>query len=365
MPSKSATKIIGVPWSFSQLWNDALHCIPENPMIKRDRIYASELGLPFIDRYLKMHAIPYSTPINERSKRKFSSGDCWEWIISLLLTVLGILKERQLKGVVELPGLLPVSGKLDFIAGGEVDWDKAKAEIKRIQDVFSLSISQMPKFIFHAIEHILPQMEKRFNKAPLKEVIFECKSISSYVSDRMTKTGKPMKHHVLQNLHYMLANKYDEGTLFCICKDDAIGHQFQITITKPLLKMYRDDVKQMTEYYNASNHKNPMKTLPPKEPEIYFDDELYKFTINRMGVEWSNYLELLYGYKTPEQFRDKWKKVIPAWSRVFKRCVTNEKMTPSNLNYIKEAKTVFPEWDKYVAKAKAAGAFDKDSEDDE
>jgi len=360
---RNKVSIIGSPWNLSSLWNTALHSVPSRVSQKRDYIYASELGGAYIDRYLKMHNIPMSNIPNDRSLRKFSAGHVFEWIVGMVLTMTGILKQKQLRGEVQLPGLLKVSGRLDFIAGGPVDWNKAREEIKRVQDVFSVSVSDMPPIIFHAIEHILVSMEKQYKANPLKEVVFECKSVSSFMSEKIEKTGA-MSHHVLQCMHYLLANKMDEASLFYICKDDMIGQQFQIVNNKEILKAYRDDVKQMTEYYNASNFKDPMKTLPPKEALINFIDGVWRFEKN-FKVEYSNYLEIIYGYATPEAYRMAWQYKIAGWNRVFKRAVKGDNITPANKIIIADAIKHFPLWDKYVAKAKAAGAFQKPEEEEE
>jgi hypothetical protein len=180
------------------------------------------------------------------------------------------------------------------------------------------------------------------------------------MSEKVEKTGA-MPHHVLQCVHYLLANKMDEAALVYICKDDLIAQQFQIFNSKETLKMYRDDVKMMTDYYNASNFKNPMKTLPPKEPPVLFAEGVWRFEKN-FKVEYSNFLELLYQYKTPEAYRMAWQYKVSSWNRVFKRCIQGANMTPKNKEAIADALKYFPAWDKFVAKAKAAGAFEKPGE---
>src|SRR5262245_7079186 len=111
------TKVIGHQWQFCTLWNQAINSIPGRPLVKRDYCYASELGGAFVDRYLRMHAVPYSNPPNERSRRKFFVGEIFEWTVKMMLRSIGILKDSQVRAMVELPnGLLKVSGKLDFIA---------------------------------------------------------------------------------------------------------------------------------------------------------------------------------------------------------------------------------------------------------
>lgn len=360
---KPATKIIGSPWNFSSLWNQSLHSIPNRISQKRDYMYASELlGAP-IDRYLKMHNITPSNPPNDRSQRKFAAGHFFEWVVGMVLTMTGILKQKQLRGEVQLPGMLRVSGRLDFIAGGSIDWEYAKKEVEKVKALFEVSVNDMPPIVFHAIDFILRTMAAEYNRTPLKEVVLECKSVSSFMYEKIEKSGA-MPHHVLQCVHYLLANKMDEAALVYICKDDMLSHQFQIFHNKETLKMYKNDVALMTEYYNGSNFKSPMKTLPPKEHEILFAEGVWRFEKN-FKVEYSNFLELLYGFKTPEEYRYKWQYKISAWNRVFKRCVRGDNMTAANKTIITEAVKAFPVWDKYVSKAKAAGAFQTNQEDED
>lgn len=137
-------KIIGLPWDFADLMNESIRCFPQKTMVKRSHIWASELGGDFASRYLKMHAHIPTNPPNDRSRRKFISGDIFEWIVYLVLTMCGVLKQTQLHGEVQLPGMLRVTGRLDFIAGGDVDWEKAKHEIEKIKSLFAAAISEMP-----------------------------------------------------------------------------------------------------------------------------------------------------------------------------------------------------------------------------
>lgn len=359
---KSPSKIIGSPWGFSSLWNSALHSVPSRISQKRDYMYASELLSAPIDRYLKMHNVPASNPPNDRSLRKFAAGHFFEWVVGMVLTMTGILKQKQLRGEYQIPGLLRVSGRLDFIAGGEIDWEYAKKEVEKVKSMFSVSINDMPPIVLHAIDHILKSMEAQYKRTPLKEVVFECKSVSSFMSDKVERTGA-MPHHVLQCVHYLLANKMDEAALVYISKDDLLSHQFQVFNSRATLKLYKDDVSLMTDYYNASNHKNPLKTLPPKEHEVLFVEGMWRFEKN-FKVEYSNFLQMLYSYKTPEEYRYKWQYKVTAWNRVFKRIVRGDNITPANKTIIEDMKKHFPEVDKYVAKAKAAGAFQKAEEEE-
>lgn len=350
-------KIIGTGWRLDDIWNESLHSIPERPLQARNYIYASELGGSYIDRYLKMNAVPYSNKPNDRSLRKFSAGHLFEWVVGLVLTMSGILKSRQLRGEFQIPGCIPVAGKLDFIAGGIVDWDKAEETVKEIQKLFSVAVSDMPPIVFHAVDKILAQFRAKFKNNPLKEVVFECKSVSSFMSDKLERTNEPMSHHVLQCLHYLLSNEMDEAYLFYISKDDMKAYQFDIQNDKSVFGRYAADVRQMTEYYNAGfDKKKPLKFAPPKEEEVTFDSGTFRFNTN-YKVEYSNYLTMLYGYSSPMAYRENWDSRISGWNRVFKRQVTGENITAKNKEIIDDALTIFPNWEQLVDVAAKSGAF--------
>lgn len=356
-------KIIGMPWDFSSLMNEAISCLPERPMTKRTNIWASEIGGDYCSRYLRMHAHKMSNPPNDRSRRKFVSGHIFEWIVQLILTMCGVLKEKQLRGEVQLPGCLMVSGKLDFIAGGDIDWEKARAEVQAMQKLFAVSIGDMPPIVFHAVERVLWRMEQMFTRVPLKEVILECKSVSGFVGELIERTRKPRPRHPFQILHYQLANKMNDGVLLYINKDSFMCYQFDVTPTKDLLRLYKDDVKTMTEFINNSG-KNYLKNMPPKAAEVLYYEDEFRFAKNT-DVEYSPYLEFLYGYKDFDAFKTRWLKPVSAWNRTFKRCVTGANMTTNNKEVIAGATKAFPEWDKYVQQARKAGAFQKEEKEDE
>lgn len=357
-----SNKIIGTGWRLDNIWNEALHTIPERPLQPRNYIYASELGGAYIDRYLKMNAVPMTNKPNDRSLRKFSAGHTFEWIVGLVLTMAGVLKAKQLRGEFQLPGQLAVAGKFDFIAGGQVDWDAAEAKVKELQSLFSVSLSDMPPIVFHAVEKILARFRGEFQNNPLKEVVFECKSVSSFMSDKLERTNEPMSHHVLQCQHYLLANDMDEAYLFYISKDDMKAYQFSVLNDKKTLARYAADVRQMTEYYNAGfDKKNPTKFAPPMEQEVTFDDATFRFNTN-YRIEYSNYLTMLYGYASPMAYREFWDSRVSGWNRVFRRVATGQNITAKNKEIIDDAITVFPDWEQKVSSAIKAGAFITENE---
>lgn len=361
-------KILGADWNFASLMNEGIRVLPEKPLQKRSGIWASEIGGDFASRYLRMHAHTPSNPPNERSRRKFISGHIFEWIVQLILTMCGVLKQKQLRGVVELPGCLPVSGKLDFVAGGHVvDWEKAKAEVEMLQRLFATAIGDMPPIVLHSLKYVIEHMEKMFTHVPLNEYILEVKSVSAFVSQLMERTKKPRPRHSYQILHYQMVNKLP-GHLVYIDKDAFLCHQFEVLPTKSLIKEYKDDVLTMTGYFNASG-KNYLKNIPPLSPEVIFYDDEFRFAQNT-EVAYSNYLTMLYGYADWQAFQDQWQPKVVSWNRCFKRAVLEGqtiirpgkkdlvmKLTDKNKIALDEMREQFPEVDKYIQKAKKLKVF--------
>lgn len=356
------TKLVGLPWKFKDVWNQTLDNIGDRPIVPRDYIYASELGGAFCDRYLKMNAVPMTNPPNVRSRRKFQAGNTWEWLLGIILVASGMLKKRQLRVETKLPRMLRVSGKIDYVAGGDIAWDSARANLENFKESLTLIDAEAPPFFFTAIEKFIDKYSGKL----LAEYILETKSVSSYMMEKVQKTG-PMDHHLLQDYHYLLGNDQGitEAKLIYVCKDDCIMEEFSIVDSEDIHEIYKEDIRQMTKFYKRGfNKKKPTELMPPKEPEVYFEEGTWRFVKN-WRVEYSNYLELLYGLQSPEAFRMKWQRPIASWNRVFKRCVRGDNMTENNKKVISEAGVLFPQWDKYVRLAKADGAFQKPEETEE
>ena len=142
--------------------------------------------------------------------------------------------------------------------------------------------------------------------------------------------------------------------------------EFIVNDTDELFEEYRTDIKLISRAYaNGFNAKDVVKQMPPKEDLVLYEESLFKFAKN-WNVEYSDYLTLLYGFETPEKYRNAWQFKINQWNRVFKRCVKGDRITDKNIEVIAEAKNHFPKWDKMVAAAKKAGAFvDNQEEEDE
>lgn len=327
----------GLSWGFAEVWNQSLTTRAERPIVRRDYVWASEVGGSMIDRYLKMSGVQYSNAPNNRSLRKFQAGDIWEWLCALVLRRAGILIERQTKLSYQYPGLLRVSGKLDFMAGGKPDWRKARRE---------LSFLGLPEMLQNASLSIINQLEKQFSGDVLKEIVLEIKSCSSFMYEKYDATQQAGKHHRCQIFHYLKAQDLDEGHIVYVCRDDCQLLEFGVFNPSDVEHEYISDLTEITNYIET-------KTRPRLEQEILLDESSFRFEKN-WKIEYSNYLTMLYGFKTPMEYREKVDKPVSDMNRVLKRCVTGQKMTDLNLQVIANAKRVFPNWDDLVDRAREA-----------
>lgn len=331
----------GPSWEFANVWNQSLDVRPDRPLVPRDYVWASEIGGGMLDRYLKMNGVRPSNAPNKRSLRKFQAADIFEWLCALVLKRAGILVEQQTKLSYQYPGLLRVSGKLDFLAGGQPDWRKARKE---------LSFLGLPEMLQNASLAIIDNLESRFGDACLKTIVLEIKSCSTFMYAKYEKSKQPGVSHRSQAFHYLKALGIDEGHIVYVCRDDCMLLEFPVLNPSSVEAEYIADLTEITGYVQNNER-------PRLEQEILFDDKLFRFEKN-WKIEYSNYLTMLYGFKEPIEYREKVDKTIASYNRTFKRCVMGDKMTKLNLEVIELAKKRFPVWDEFVDRAKDAAKKD-------
>ncbi len=323
-----------------------------------------------------MNGVKMTNPPNVRSRRKFQAGNVWEWVMGMVLISAGMLKKQQIRVETKLPRMLRVSGRLDFIVGSPENWKDAKENVGKIIAGLELLGLDVPPFFFKAIDKLV----EKYNGKLLADVVLETKSLSSFMMEKVQKTRTPLYHHALQIFHYVYGNEegINSGKLFYVGKDDCLMEEFDIENDNKLFEQYKADIKLMTKYYNAGfDPKDPKKFMPPVEPLVLFEEGVWKFTKN-WNVEYSNFLTYLYGFETPEAYRKEWQGRVNSWNRVIKRAVLEGeyikrpgkedllmKLTDKNKEAIADARKCFPLLDKYIAKAKAAGAFKTGDENDE
>ena len=133
-------------WSFVDIWNKSIETRDQRTIYPREKIWAGEIGGSMVDRYLKMKGVSPTNPPNARSLRKFEAGNIWEAIMGYILKRAGIYIDSQEWVSYQYPGLFPVTGKLDYIAGGLPDYDKAAKQM-------DIDFSWLPKSILQATKN--------------------------------------------------------------------------------------------------------------------------------------------------------------------------------------------------------------------
>lgn len=341
-------KVNNALWTLDETWNTVVSTRSERELKPRDYIYASELGGSLIDTWLKMKGVEPSNKPNQRSLRKFFAGDIWEDVTRLVLASAGLLISTQEHLVYSYPTLLEVRGRLDHYAGGVPDAERVNRYFTGLRSLESevfqdeLHASSL-EFIALKVADILK------SKYPngLQKQILEIKSSSSFMFESRSRKNKPDIQHAIQLFHYLKSKDEDYGQISYICKDDALMKTFFVSGKDINLEYeYKKRIEEISYYYQNDER-------PPKEEEISFNQELFKFEKN-WKVEYSNYLTILYGYEQPENYRDRWDKVIASFNRVFKRVISGQNMTKLNLEVIEESKKCFPKYDEYVDMAKKA-----------
>lgn len=323
-------------WSLAAMWNN-LAMKPEKPLRDRSYIYASEVGMPFCDRFLKMAATPYTNPPNERSRRKFLSGNMQEMVVKQILMATGLYEHDELKVDAQpYEDCLEIHGRMDFkTVGGYIDIGKAFDNLNKLM---------LPEDIYNIGKGIIESLEG----VALTEKILELKSVSSFAMDKVERAGAAMPNHTLQAYHYQ-KNAGIDANICYVCRDDLRMKQFKVNaeVSEPL---YRADLEQMTYYYRKGE-------MPPIEPLAKFDESIGKFSKN-LGVEYSPYLSKLYGFESPEAYRDsvsfveKWNRCLTRYAMVASGAKTPTgkpiTITPKNKEVVSEISAANYDFDKLL-----------------
>jgi len=307
-------------WGLAKIWNESLSANRKERLAQpRDHLWASELGKAKIDIWLKLKGEKPTNPPNNRSLRKFEAGNIWEWIVGLVLIRAGILQKEQEWLPYQYPGLLKVTGKLDFLAGGKPNYDRAKKTID----------GDFPDFIKNAGQNIVSYFKEKYPEG-IKPMVLEVKSTSSFMFDNYEKKGTSSLNHRLQLIHYLKAKKMEKGMLIYICKDDCRMLEVPILVPSIDEERYKKEIEEITQYYNNNEQ-------PPLEKPIVYDRDIEKFAKN-WQIAYSGYLTKLYGFKDQKEFDDKYTPLVSKWNRVLGRVKDGKKMTDKNKKVLEEIK---------------------------
>ena len=309
-------------WGFTEIWNKSLEEREDRPLKVRDNLWASELGKAPIDLWLKMRATPMTNPPNARSLRKFEAGNVFEWIVALILKRAGILSESQKWSSHKYDGLLQVTGKADFIAGGKVDIERFKSEMSNLD---------LPDVFFRAGDRIVKHLVETYPDG-LAEMPLEIKSVSAFMFEALERKKSSSKIHRMQTFHYLKSENRPMANIVYICRDDMRMMEFPVLNPSEVENEYRSAIENISKYHLANEK-------PPLEKPIIFDADIGKFCKN-FNVAYSGYLKLLYGFENQMEFDTKYTPIVSRWNRVAQRIKGGKDMTAKNedvKNEIKEA----------------------------
>jgi hypothetical protein len=320
---------------------------PDSPK-KREYLYASELGTSFIDCFLKIKGEPYTNLPTSNARRKMEAGKVWESIVLFILSRVGILKGEQRQVNVDIPGMVSVHGKLDFLAGGEIDAETAR-EINR-EAKFFMETLRMPSIYTEIADRLISSLmaESGGSKINLEKYVLECKSVSAFVWDLIEQRGQPSTNHKLQTIHYMIGEKIQTGKVIYINRDDCRIREFYVEDTPENRSEYLNWLTPISNYLQTD-------MIPPLEPLMTFNPDTCKFAKNTLGVEWSRYLTKLYNYENPQAYRDDIGEKVQKINYVFKRIVNGDKITESNSKHLKAAEDYFPNLEELIELAQQKG----------
>ena len=287
-------------WSLEKVWNEAAKST-QRPLVPRDYIYASELMYPKVDRFLKMRAVPYTTPPNDRSLRKFFCGRVWEYIVKNVLLTCGLYINEEVKAdCTPYNSSLPIHGRLDFLCGGKVNKEEAME---------NAAAHHLPEFLMGIAENIV----SFYDGKDLERRVVELKSVSMYAFEYVEKRGKALDTHTAQGYHY---SRHAElpAVVDYISKDTSLLAEFDINDDTEAA--YKDDIEQMSFYFLKGE-------MPPVEPLSMFDPSVAKFS-KHLGVEYSPYLSMLYGFANPDEYRRAVEPVVKRWNNALTRYAAAE-----------------------------------------
>lgn len=334
-------------WTIDVVWQNVFNNLEDRPIESRKYLYASELGKSFTEVFFKLKGEKFTNPPTIAASQKMEAGKLQEMTIKYILRRAGLL--RQYQGVVKVQTelFLPVSGKLDFVAGGHIDLAHAE-DFTLLTKVLFEELS-MPYVYQRIADSVLRNIdalkEEGANEVDLHTYIYDAKSVSSFVWDMVAGENKVRPYDVLQVFHYLHGKKMDIGKVAYINRDDLRMLELPVYNDVTNYGLYRDWLEAITHYYMSDEQ-------PPLEPLILFSPETGRFSKNTFGVEWNHYLTRLYGFKDPDAYRNKVIPLVTSFNYTFDRQVRGERITDTNKKAIEEAKKYFPNFDNLVDVAK-------------
>lgn len=305
-------------WTIHEIWNQAMDESEPRLVEPRDRVWASELWKQDLDVVLKLKGIQPTNEPNARAIRKMEMGEWFEQGFANMLKRAGILKDSQQR--IERPAddkHIAISGRLDFVAGGNID----DLQVEAVQN--SDLPARFRKAGLKIVEHLKEKYKEGF---PVNVIEFKTSSLMAF--ERVDASKKPLAGHDLQLFHYV-HNLNMAGSIIYFCKDDARMIQIPVMPDDQRLKeLYFAKLARIKSYIDSG-------TLPKKESIILWDADNKKFTQN-LNVRYSSYLTRNYKLKDESEYEEVVSPLVSKWNRIIPRILAGKEMTKSNDEHMKD-----------------------------
>lgn len=255
-------------WNLKDLLGDLMGATAKVKPEPRAVIWASDLGKPYVDRWLQMKGMPYSNPPTGESLMTFFLGKQIEAGLEQMLTRCGIAFRAQERLTLEEQGFLPVVGKPDLIAAVD-DWSAVSDYL--VQDRGAEDVIER-----ESLERLLNSWQEQHPQG-LPCTVFEVKSLNSYAfkyhrGEEGLSNAYP--HHKLQLYTYLRGLGLDEGHLLYVARDTGWIEEVVIRPTEALEQAWLDDVGRMSAYYWHDER-------PPLEPRTLDGKPNWRVTYSR------------------------------------------------------------------------------------
>ncbi len=247
----------GNHWNLKDLLSDLMASSAETVPAPRAEIWASDLGKPYVDRWLQMRGTPYSNPPNGKDLVAFFLGKQIELGIAQMLTRCGVAYHCQEKVTVAEKECLPVVGKPDLVAAVP-DWEQVIATLNESAE--DTPDHPVPPAQRQALVGLLELWRQRAPEG-LASTVFEVKSLNSMAFKVHRSAGDlsvAYPHHRLQLYTYMIGLGIAEGHLLYVARDTGWIEEVVVKPTDELDRLWHEDVQTMSRYY-ADNRRPPLE----------------------------------------------------------------------------------------------------------
>lgn len=239
----------------------------------------------------------------------------FEWVVGLVLERSGLLQEAQTRCVHQYPGMLEVTGRMDFMMGGK---PKQPASLEDLR---------LPEFFMRAAASIASDLANRYPDGVSPRAL-EIKSAGSYVFDSYASRNASSRNHRLQCFHYLKSLGMPYGEVVYVCRDDCRLSSCPVVNPSAVEEDYVLEIARLTGYHRNNDR-------PPLEKPIVWDPDAGSFAAN-WQVGYSQYLTLLYNIKDQSSFDELHRPTVERWNRVLGRMRRKEKITDKNKEAIEE-----------------------------